>query len=828
MQIPTSRPTRGAVDTSRSLHATLRSLSMTDVTWTDGFWAERFELCRTSMLPRQHRTMLDRQCSAQLDRLKFGAGMLKTNPEAVAWSDGDNYKWIEAMAHVYSITEAPELDRLMDEWIAIIAKAQQVDGYISVNMTDKKRWTNARDHETYNMGHLMTAACMHYRATGKTSFLDVAKKVGDYLHKTFVGTEQHVIGYSSIMGVMCLYRVTGEKRYLDLANRFIDLYGTGDTEPRRTRINDLSGTDQRQDRVPFREETEAVGHAVWGNYLYCGAADVVAETGDPAVLAALERIWESVALRKMDITGSVVYGGLTSKRGDRVHEAFGLDYALPNLYNETCANIGHGMWSWRMLLLTGDAKYADVMERVAYNCLNAAVDLKGENWFYCNPLSWDGKAVHGHPHHTGERWRTNNCYCCPPSVARTTAKLHNWAYSQSDDGLWVHLYGGNQLATTLADGSPIKLTQQTDYPWDGKVTLTVLEAGDQAFAIRLRIPGWTGNASLKINGEPFSGAVRPGTYAKLSRQWQAGDVIELDLPMPVRLMEANPQAEKLRNQVAVVRGPLVYCLELPKQEDGEKTWRDGVFLSESIELTPEHRSDFLGGVTVLKGNALTFDGCNKLLQSDPDARQPLPMGGDVLYRPLKPRSASTPTEGTVEIALIPYYTWANRGLSMMDVWLPLAEAGNLAAQGKLRAARKSSTYKDEDSGFTVVNDDDPSITYGPVVMSKTTPGLINDDEHFTKTKGSFFEFTFTGTDIAWVGSQGPWRGYADVYIDGKKVAEVNSYAPKQKLAVELYKKSGLPHAEHTIKIICQGRKGHPDGQEPFINLDAFKWRGAFF
>jgi DUF1680 family protein len=417
-----------------------------------------------------------------------------------------------------------------------------------------------------------------------------------------------------------------------------------------------------------------VGHAVWGNYLYCGAADVVAEVGDQAIYATLERIWESIALRKMDITGSVVYGQLESKRGDRVHEAFGLDYELPNKYNETCANIGNGMFNWRMLLLTGDAKYADVMELVAYNCVTAGVDLKGENWFYCNPLHWQGEAVKGHIHHTGVRWRTNNCYCCPPNVARTTAKLHNWVYSLSDDGLWVHLYGGCQVATTLTDGSSCKLIQQTDYPWDGKVTLTVKEAGEKVFAIRLRIPGWAENAGLKINGETFSGAVKPGTYAKINRRWDSGDVIELDLPMPVRLMKAHPKVENLRNKVAVMRGPLVYCLELPKREGGEKTWRDGVFLPENIELRPEHRSDFLGGVTVLRGDALTFKGRDAFLKDNAGAAtsKPAAEGDDWLYRPLTPRAQKTPDEGIVEISLIPYYAWANRGLSMMEVWIPLA------------------------------------------------------------------------------------------------------------------------------------------------------------
>ena len=663
---------RGAVDTSMSPHVKLRSLPMTDIRWTTGFWADRFELCRTSMLPTLHGTLLDPKCSAQLNRIKFTAGLCENNPGGVNWADGDCYKWIETMAHVHSVKADPELDRLMDEWIAVIAKAQDEDGYISTNIghARAKRLQMPYHHELYNMGHLLTAACIHHRATGKADFLHVATKLADYLYRQWKPNPPRLVHFpwnpSVYMGLIEMYRTTGKRDYLEVAQIMIDNRGTA---PGGTHQN--GGTDQTQDRVPFRKEHQAVGHAVTGMYMYCGAADLYAETGDREILAALERIWESVALRKMDITGSVAMGGGKSPRGDPVHEAFGPDYAQPNQYNETCANIGNGMFNYRMLSLTGDAKYADIMELVAYNCLNAAVDLNGENWFYCNPLKWEG--VPGKGHHTGLRWRTNNCYCCPPSVARTTAKLHNWAYSLSDDGLWVHLYGGSALATTLADGSPVQLTQQTGYPWDGKVTLTVKEAGNRAFAIRLRIPGWAENAGLEINGKPFSGAVRPGAYAKISRSWKAGDVIELNLPMPVRLMAANPKVKKLRNKVAVMRGPLVYCLELPKQEGGEKTWNNGVFLPENIELTPEHRRDFLGGVTVLKGKALTFKGRDKFIKDNADVAIPKPAidADDRLYRPFTPRVLRHPDEGILEISLIPYYAWANRGLSMMEVWIPL-------------------------------------------------------------------------------------------------------------------------------------------------------------
>lgn len=664
---------QGVVDTRKSPHVKLRSLPMQDVKWTTGFWAERFALCRDSMLPALHSTLLDPMCAAQLNRFKFMAGMRDGNPPAVDWSDGDCYKWIETMAHVYSVKADPALDRLMDEWIAIIAKAQDKDGYLSTNVGHdrEKRLQLPYHHELYNMGHLLTAACIHHRSTGKTNFLDVARKVADYLYLQWKPNPPRLVHFpwnpSVYMGLVEMYRTTGKRDYLEVARIMIDNRGTA---PGGTYQN--GGTDQTQDRVPLRKEDQAVGHAVTAMYLYCGAADLYAETGDRDILAALGRIWENVTLRKMDITGSVGMGGGTSTRGDPVHEAFGSDYGLPNGYNETCANIGNAMFNWRMLALSGDAKYADVMEWVAYNCLNAAVDLKGGNWFYCNPLKWEGAPGKGHL--TGLRWRNNDCYCCPPSVARSTASLHNWIYSLSDDGLWVHLYGGNELATTLADHSPLKLTQQTGYPWDGRIKLTVKEAGNRAFAIHLRIPGWTENAALSINGEAFSGPVGTGTYVSISRTWKSGDVITLDLPMPVRLMEANAKVNNLRDKVAVMRGPIVYCLELPKNEGGDETWNNGIFLPENIELKPEHRGAHLGGMTVLNGSALTFKGRNMFIKDNAGAVAPkLAADADKrLYRPFAPRSLGHPGEGTVEISLIPYYAWANRGLSMMEVWIPLA------------------------------------------------------------------------------------------------------------------------------------------------------------
>lgn len=682
---------QGVIDNSKSHHVKLRSIPMQDTKLTTGFWADRFELCAGKMLPAMENSMLG-DGAAQLNRIKYMAGLTDKHPGGTPWGDGDCYKWIETMAHVYNLNKDPELDKKMDEWIQIIGKAQEPDGYISTNIghDNEKRFIKVNAHECYNMGHLLTAACIHYRVTGKESFLELAKKTADFLYRQWKSYPKKMINFpwnpSVYMGLIELYRTTRNANYLELTQIMINNRGAN---PKPGGDHSDGGTDQTQDFVPIREETQAVGHAVTGTYLYCGAADLYAETGEKELLNALERIWRDIFEKKADITCGVAMGIGVSPRpdGGALHEAFSsYPYKQPNQYNETCANIGAGMFNYRMLLLTGDAKYADWTERMIYNTLNSGVDLQGENWFYCNPLSWDGKPGkmeernYGLPemlvpsHHCGVRWRVNNCYCCPPSLARTTAQLHNWFYNISDDGaLWINFYGGSKLSTTLADGSKIVLSQTTDYPWDGKIKITIHAAGSNPIPVLIRIPGWVENPNLEINGETFTGTIEPGMYVKINRKWKAGDVIELNLPMPVRLIEANPKVEDLHNKVAVMRGPIVFCLELPKQEGGEKVWNDGVFLTENIELKPEHRSDFLNGVTVLKGNMLTTKGRDKFIRDNADMPATATDTADNrLYRPLTPRDLQPAKEGTVETSLIPYYAWANRGLAYMDVWIRLA------------------------------------------------------------------------------------------------------------------------------------------------------------
>jgi hypothetical protein len=677
----------GAIEDSVAVspYATIRGVDVEAVKWTKGFWAEKFDLCRRAMLPSVEAALLDKRNAEQLVNFRVAAGLEQGPYRGTDWSDGDCYKWIEAMAYMYAVTRDPDLDRKMDHWIGIIAKAQVPDGYLSTNIQlnpKKKRWEDVHHHALYNMGHLITAACAHKRATGKDSFLNVARKAADYLHSVFASRPPALarmdFNPSQMMALVDLYRVTGERRYLELADVFITMRGSAPaTMEEIEKPRHIGGTDLTQDRVPLREEDQAVGHAVTGTYLWCGAADLYMETGEHALWTALERIWRSAGLRRTYITGGAcALPGGTSTRGDSVHEAFGGDFQLPNrtAYNETCANIGNAMWNWRMLQISGDARYADVLETVLYNSALSAVSASGHDFFYANPLEWNGRSGWPTEHFTQTRWFVHSCYCCPPQVARTIAGLGHWAYGVSAEGMWIHLYGGSTLKTRLPDSSPVGLTQQTDYPWDGHVKITLTQVPPRPCALKLRIPGWAERAKLKLNGKAVAVAGNPGTYATVRRQWSRGDVVELDMPMEVRLMEANPAVEACRNRVAVMRGPVLYCLEAMKAQDGERLWNHGVFLPENVTLAPRHDKTFLGGVTVLDGKALTGKGHTDFTQQNsrvPPAK--CPDWGDALYRKFAPRQLPPPPSDTLDITLIPYFAWANRGPSLMEVWIPLAK-----------------------------------------------------------------------------------------------------------------------------------------------------------
>ncbi|MEP6747395.1 MAG: glycoside hydrolase family 127 protein [Bacteroidota bacterium] len=645
------------VNTSQSKYAKLSGVGLNDVQWTKGFWAERFAICRDSMLPHLWNTYTSKDICFSFENFRIAAGLDTGNFRGPSFHDGDFYKTLEAMAAMYAITKDSRLDAQMDEAIAVIAKVQKPDGYIytkSIIEQNKngntKMFDDKLSFEAYNFGHLMTAACIHYRATGKLSLLNIAKKAAAFLiefyNKATPEQARNAICPSHYMGITELYRATGEKKYLDLVKKLIDIRGT------------VEGTDDNSDREPFREMDKVVGHAVRANYLFAGAADLYAETGDTTLLITLNKMWDNVVNHKMYVTGGCgsLYDGVSADgvsynpdTVQEIHQAYGKDFQLPNFsaHNETCANIGNLLWNWRMLLVTGNAKYADIVELELYNSVLSGISMEGTKYFYTNPLAASAK----YPYHL--RWEGGRqsyiqlSNCCPPNAVRTIAEVNNYMYSLAADGLFVHLYGGNKLSAKLKDGSIIKLEQQTNYPWDGKITIKIEKAAAKEFNIYLRLPGWCKRSSFKINGAQIFNSPVINGYLSIKRKWRSGDKIVLMLDMPAVLLESNPLVEETRNQVAVKRGPIVYCLEspdLPNQNVFD------VAIGASIKLLPSPVKVDGGNIMVLKGEA-------KLVQHT-DWK-------NTLYKEI-----STPVK-PISIKLIPYYAWANRGKSDMTVWMPL-------------------------------------------------------------------------------------------------------------------------------------------------------------
>jgi DUF1680 family protein len=650
---------RGVTDTSASPYAKVRALGLDEVRWTRGFWADRFETCRRRMIPNMWSLMEGTQYSQYYQNFRIAAGLAEGQHRGAPFNDGDLYKWLEGACAASAVARDPELEKRIEEVAGVIAKAQRADGYIHTPVlirqrngdADAKPFQDRFNFEMYNIGHLLTTACVHYRVTGRTNLLLVARKAADFLDKTFrealPEAARSSVCPSHYMGMLELYRATREPRYLELARRFFAL---------RDKVSD--GGDDNQDRIPFEQQANAMGHAVRANYLYAGAADLFAETGDHALWEPLERIWTNVVAQKMYITGGcgALYDGASpdgakdQKTITRTHQAYGRNYQLPNLtaHSETCANIGNVLWNWRMFLITGEARFVDVAELALYNSVLSGGSLDGTSFFYVNPLR------NIEPLPSELRWpRTrvpfSSAFCCPPNLVRAIAEVGNYAYCKSENTIWVNLYGGSTMKTEMPGGHAVRLTQETEYPWSGRVRLTINECGGATFALKLRIPGWAKNATVRLNGELLKVSQRPADYFELRRVWRPGDLVDLDFSMPARLIEAHPLVEETLNQVAVQRGPIVYCLESPDLPQGTRVL--DVLIPENIDLVARYDGRLLGGIVVLEGKAL--------------ARHSEDWTGQ-LYRELHPASAHP-----VNVRLIPYCVWANRGPSEMTVWLPL-------------------------------------------------------------------------------------------------------------------------------------------------------------
>ncbi|MBA3945049.1 MAG: glycoside hydrolase family 127 protein [Herpetosiphonaceae bacterium] len=624
------------VDTTHSPYARLRPVPLTAVTLTDTFWTPRRRTNREVTLPAQYQLCEE---TGRIDNFRRAAGNSNILFKGRFFNDSDLYKWLEAAAWTLATEHDPRLVELVDKAIAEIGPAQQPDGYLDTYFMFERateRWTNVDLHELYCAGHLFQAAVAHYRATGSSSLLDIATRLADHVCTMFGPEEQGkrvwADGHPEVeMGLVELYRTTGKRQYLDETEFFIDVRGHGLLGEPYERF----GSDYHQDHKPFRELERMHGHAVRAVYLNAGAADLFAEKGEAAIRAALERMWTSMTTKQMYVSGGI--------GAHWEGEAFGRVYELPNerAYTETCAAIGSLMWAWRMLALDGDARYTDLMETALYNGALPGLSLDGQTYFYQNPLADDGM-------HRRESWF--GTACCPPNIARLLASLPGYFYSTSDAGIWVHLYAEGTAQISLPDGQRVELVQQTRYPWDGDVTMTV--NGEGTFSLFIRVPGWceTG-VQVTVNGRPFTGSITPGTYVELQRTWKPGDSVQIHLPMPVRRLESHPYAIENRDRVALMRGPLLYCIEQADLAGVEL--RDLVLPAGAI-FEATFRSEMLGGVVVLTGDAEVVP---------PDA------GWDNrLYRTTGSAGEAATTR-TVNLTAIPYYAWANREPGMMRVWL---------------------------------------------------------------------------------------------------------------------------------------------------------------
>jgi DUF1680 family protein len=608
-----------------------------------GFWHDRVQLAHDVTVPHALH-----QCeeSGRIDNFAVAGGLKKGVFQGIRFNDSDVFKVVEGAAYVLQNQYDPKLDHYLDSLITLFAAAQEPDGYLYTIRTINKDTTGSYDwiagpyryafengsHELYNVGHLYEAAVAHYEATGKKNLLNVAVKNADHLVKTIGPNPGQIVvvpGHEEIESALVrLYKVTGKKEYLALSKFFIDMRGRSD---KRTLFLDEHklGPAYFQDQVPFVRQKEAVGHAVRAQYLYAAVADHLAIQDDPKYDATIDAIWEDATFKKQYITGGM------GAREDG--EAFDKPYVLPNdnAYAETCAAIANMLWNHKMYLVTGEAKYMDVFERVLYNGFLAGMSVKGNAFFYVNPMSSNG--INDFNKGAGAvRHEWFGTACCPTNVSRFLPSMPAYIYAMRDNGLVINLFAGSETNVTLAN-VPVKVSQQTSYPWEGNVRISVNPEKPAEFPLSVRIPGWaTGEAipgnlyayedklskpvTLSINGKKSEAVIEKG-YIKLNRKWKKGDVVELTLDMPVRKVVSNENIKSNAGKVAIERGPVLYCAE--GHDNGGKALT--ISMSGTQDFTPVFQKEMLGGINVLKSKE-------------------------------------------ENVTLIPYYAWANRGASEMTIW----------------------------------------------------------------------------------------------------------------------------------------------------------------
>lgn len=604
------------VDTSKSPYALLKPVSLRDVK-VSGFLGKYRERTINISIPTQFELL---EKTNRLDNFRRASGKIKKDFYGFFFNDTDVYKWLEAASYVFPDTRDPKLSANMGSAIMEIKDAQEPDGYLDTYfMFDKKslRWTNMKDlHELYCAGHLIQAAIAHKRNTGENSLFEIAKRFANNIVQTFgPGKKAGTSGHPEVeMALVELYRETHDRKYLDLAEFFLDERGKG-----------LVGGDEYHiDHLPFTKLNEVTGHAVRMLYLLSGATDIYLETGDKQIFETLKRLWDDLVFKKMYITGGVG----SRYEGESVGEA----YELPNrrAYTETCAAIGNFMWNWRMLLATGEGRFADVMEQTLYNGLLSGISLDGKNYFYVNPLEDRGK-------HRRQPWY--EVACCPPNLARTLGSIQNYVYAISEDGIWIHLYEESKAKTNLSNHD-ILISQKTTYPYEGKVKIEVSVNSPNEFTLFLRIPSWTdGKFNVDVNGNPIESVVEKG-YLKIKRVWEK-DAVTIEFPMKIKKMKSNSFVRENTDKVAITKGPVVYCAEAC-DNPGFDVWNITVG-------TSKIREERENGIVVLKGKGFAKeDNWNLLYQEKGKDKN--------VYR-------------QVEFTLVPYHMWANREPGPMAVWL---------------------------------------------------------------------------------------------------------------------------------------------------------------
>ncbi len=649
-------------DLHSSPHARVTTLPLQSTLWSGGFWKRQFNLCRETILPNIYRLFDADEISHNLANFRIAAGLQEGEHKDPPFQDGDLYKWLEAASYIYGVTRDETLKKLIDSTISLIASVQREDGYIFTKYTiavnrgeDAKELGNILNFEAYNLGHLITAGCVHSRVTGEDTLLALALKAASSLKQLFEEASRNQSAKTAIcpshyMALIDLYRLTGEKVHLETAELAIRL---------RDEVN--NGTDDNQDRTRLADHDEILGHAVRATYLYSGVSDLYAEMGGEELKAMLMRVWESEEYTKIYINSGcgALYDGVSPSgfAGDhpdlgRTHQSYGRPFELPNItaYNETCATVGNIFFNWRLFSLDAQAIHVDRVEQSFYNLILASVSRDGKRYFYSNPLEREQEKL---PYHLKwERTRTPylSSFCCPPNMLRILAESSEYAYAVSEDTVYTGIYGESISTITLGD-SAITLTQETGYPYDGKVRLLLTLEKEREFTLALRIPSWLkGGRIISAGGQRELSAEDANTYIPLKGKWKSGDEIILDMEMPARLVAANPLIEASAGEVAVMRGPLLYCSEEMDQED---VYWSALGIKSSAQFSLERRS--IAGEEVV---------C--LLTDDGISYPPLEWNGKRLYQDI---SSLQPVPA--KLSLIPYFAWDNRGMGGMKIWHPL-------------------------------------------------------------------------------------------------------------------------------------------------------------